>query len=462
MKKSINKNKMMNIGYILIFCVLSGYILNYLNLAAGSIPLMDYWIAGGANLEIIMTKGLVWSEVFPIPHALHWNPVYKVLNYVFVRFFYCDNLAYVFAGAFFLSITIAVILVIYHKKIATKSSLLTFCGAIVCVIPMINLNQWEILTLYCSVVFMLRILLYVLLLNYLDKLFVEGNEEGQWRRVIVYGIFSIVTILFVSQAYFPGFVAAVCFIVVVDYIIKRNKEYIKYYSAVFISMLSGALIYYVTLDKGTAGTGESVDISQRIIDFIKGLILMLGSTIIPQTKQSLNMQNTYSAGIVILSLACFSVYLFFRTKMYKKTYFPLACLVYAFVSILVIEYGRIYTFGLGSVTSSRYVVETTIGLVGLMQIYWNCLISIDMKKIVKGISVCAIVGVLGMMMWSNSVEMEIAPYRKIYNQGMENLLINIDEVTDEQLSIFQTAPDNVRKTAEIMKKYNLSVWHNSN
>ena len=52
----------------------------------------------------------------------------------------------------------------------------------------------------------------------------------------------------------------------------------------------------------------------------------------------------------------------------------------------------------------------------------------------------------------------VPAYRKAYNDVMEELALNIDNVSDEQLEIFQSSPNNVREGIAAMKKYHLLLW----
>ena len=54
--------------------------------------------------------------------------------------------------------------------------------------------------------------------------------------------------------------------------------------------------------------------------------------------------------------------------------------------------------------------------------------------------------------------MKIGPYRKAYNQNMVDLALGIDNVSDEELQIFQAPPEDVRGGIEVMKKYHLCLW----
>lgn len=442
---------------ILIFTSLAGYLMCYISKSIGPMPLMDYWLGSGDYLESVMTEPLQLDNVISFPHALHWNPFFYFFDYFFVRYFYCDNRAYIYAGMVICFISIIILMKVYNQYFKVENKIVNAIGTIICTMPIINLNQWEIITLYCYFAFMARILIYLLLFYALDRL-LHSDCKKFLSKAILYSVISIIVINGVSQAYFPGMIAAVIGAILINCLVKKERD--KYIGciSIIVGQIVGSLLYYVTLDQ----TGMPVENVKSIIvilkDYFKGLLVMLGATVIPLSKQTENINFCYIVGGIILILAGMACFLFFKMKMYNITYFPLMCLIYAFVSIIVIIYGRLDRFGLESLGSSRYVVETTIGLIGLLQIYWKCLHNYATKIKYKVAVLPIIMGLFVAMIWANHIEMGIGPYRKDYNENMVKIAKNIDNVKDEDLTIFQAPAEDVRAGIAVMKKYHLCVW----
>ena len=457
--KGLGKKQIIDYAsYAAVFLIASLFLLRYLFSSIGSVRLMDFWIDSGEFIEKAMTQ-LPRLEMFiTIPHTLHWNPFGRLAEYFFVRLFGCDNRAFVYAGMLFSFLSIVYVMRIYKEHFSVKNLYFNSLGLIIFVMPIINLNQWEIFTLYCNFSFMFRIFIYYIIFGLLDKILHKNEQKKCLCASIYFGIINVIVILFMSQAYFLGLIAAEMVLIIIDRLINRNSKKVQVYFTVLISALSGFGIYYITLQRSALTISENVVSLGRAADYIQGILVMLGSTIVPQTIALDNISICYEIGIVIMILALIAVWLFFHMKVYEKTYFPLACLVYAFSSIIVIMIGRIDLFGLNSLTSSRYVVETTVGLLGIIQIYWYCFCK-ALLPIKKRLPLALILlGMAVMMCWTNKAEMKAGPYRKAYNDVMEELALNIDNVSDEQLEIFQSAPNNVREGIAAMKKYHLLLW----
>ena len=57
-------------------------------------------------------------------------------------------------------------------------------------------------------------------------------------------------------------------------------------------------------------------------------------------------------------------------------------------------------------------------------------------------------------------EIKIQNYRKIYCDNLINMMLNIEEYSDDELAVFQAGdPNLVRDGVELMKKYKLGIFH---
>ena len=109
--------------------------------------------------------------------------------------------------------------------------------------------------------------------------------------------------------------------------------------------------------------------------------------------------------------------------------------------------------------ASRYVVESSIGLVGMIWMTYalfgdaakNWLMAC---KVVTAPLLCIL-----MMLCVIKVETGIAPYRKIYYENLADMMRNIDDYADEELGAFQAnSPDDVRYCIEFFKENGLSIF----
>lgn len=454
MKSIINKRNIT----VLIAILFIVQICKYMYISVDMMPMSDFWLGSGAHITSIMTDNYHLSDILQFPHLLHWNPYYMACDYFFVKFFLCDNRAYVYMGFFVSFFIMALFLKIYNEIMENDNLVLFTIGCFAFVIPLFNLNAWEIYTLFCNFAFMSRILVYVAMFYYFDRILKMNDNPKRRINAIIWGISSIFVILFISQAYFIGFVAAILFAIFIDLVLNKRRQYIEIYAYESGCMLLASIIYYVTLIKeGTAASSE-LTLLDHIKTFIKGTIVMLGGTIIHTNELNEGLTKHYVVGIIVLLIALLSVVLFFGLRIYEKSYFQIMLMVYAFVSIEAIIVGRVYKYGIESLASSRYVVESTLGLCGVVQICWIAFIS-NKIKYVKTISLLCCAIVVAGVLRADHIERDVGPYRKAYNAGMVSLALNIDNSTDDELKAFLTPPAEVRAGVQAMKEYRLNIWH---
>lgn len=200
-------------------------------------------------------------------------------------------------------------------------------------------------------------------------------------------------------------------------------------------------------------------------NLIKGLLLMMGSTIVhTNIIQVFGLLIVYLAGAFVFVISIYAIYLFFKTKMHEKTYIPIMFMIYGFISMLLLFIGRYGLFGdLTYLTSSRYTCDTIVALIGIIWIYaysinYN---NFSFKKPIVIISILPIIVVSVATSVNNLSESVYAPYRGSYFQGILDtvLMDDITLATDEQIAATQANSREIFENGvNIMKKYNLGVF----
>lgn len=461
-KKSDLKYNIVNICLAVFFCIV---LFRYLYISIGILPYMDYWIDLSENIERVMVTPFVGiGDMFPQQHALHSAPGFMVINNIVMCISKVNNQYYVYGGFLFSVVNIIIITIWFNKYIEKQNYIINIILFSSSILSIINLNQWEIYGLFCNLSFMMRITIYLSMWLFLDSFL--RKKEVNIKKCFVFCLLQFLVINWFSQAYYVGFFVAefvvIAVVVVNDFVNEKDvdKRYILQVVVLFASGIGSCIYNIVTLQSGMASNGSiSISLLEKIRDMFLGIILVLGGTVVPVTEQGDGCSYVYIIGTFIAIMAILAVVLFFETKMYEKTCFPVACMVYALVSAAVICYGRIYSYGLQSVTSSRYVVETTIGLLGMFLIFAYSISKVRLGLVVNKISICTIVTIIAVLMIrADIVEMKIGPGRKVYNENLVEMARDIDNVDDEELMLFQASPDQVRSGVKALKKYKLSIW----
>jgi hypothetical protein len=329
---------------------------------------MDYWGGCSAYIEHIINDPVDFKAIFALPHGIHWNPFYSLCDYVFVRIFKCNNQAYIFAGMLCSFITFFLLIMHFNSSFKSENKKHLIIGAVFYLLPLFNLNQWEILTISCNFQFMFRIMIYIASFILLDKLFKVKSSQKELIYSVLFGLINAVSIFCISQAYYPGFAAALITSCMLELIIKRKKQDIIPCIFIILCNIAASVGCYMTTLKETAQVSLTSS-NSGVIDIAKGFVLMLGATVTPTFVLSKTIIINLVVGFFILFLAVVSIIIFFKNKQYESSLFPIMCLVYAFVSIIIIIIGRMNFYGIETLGTSRYVVDTTIGLLGLTHIF---------------------------------------------------------------------------------------------
>ena len=140
---------------------------------------------------------------------------------------------------------------------------------------------------------------------------------------------------------------------------------------------------------------------------------------------------------------------------------PAVCLLYALAISVMICWGRIGKFGPESMTASRYVVESSVGLIGIVWMTYALFGDTVKNWFAVCRTVVAPLVCLLMMLYVIKAENVIAPYRKIYYENLADMMQNIEDYADDELGAFQAnSPDDIRYCIDFFKENKLSIFKN--
>lgn len=467
------KNNIIILSVILVLVVK----LYYLYIATENVPIMDYWRYINEITDKVFANNITFDDLWK-NSLVHRNPLLYILLIINMKYFGLNTQIEIFSGAIIGAVNCFIIYNIYLNtvlKYLTNNYKIGQILFIIIVTTVFNYNQWEINTLQFSLTFMIRIATFLLIYRMVDNYL--HNIETRKHEALKIGIIILLAVCILSQGYFPAMVGTVIFAILLHFIITfktEGKKYIKYYFIIFISIIASMLLYLNGLTSMTQGDNSIVLFTKSIFNgnFINGVIMMMGGSLISFEFVSKfgGIIIYYIVGTITFIAYAVALIIYFKNKIYKRTYFPIMLIIYAFINIVLIIYGRLSTFDLGYLASSRYTCETTLGLIGILLILIDYfLMLLDNKKnkwtskitvsfLFTNLLICVIVICLCL---SALMEIKTAPYRKIYDQNLIDMLFNIENTTDDELIAFQAYnPEYVRNGAELMKKYQLGVFNN--
>ena len=446
--------------------------INYVLMASENVPVMDYWRYIYQFGDKIFQEGVTLKDLW-VPQAGATHRPMGVPIFLFlmnVKYFGLNTQIEIVGGVIALAVNTLFLLWVFLKKMKWEHGL-EKCGFILLMLCVFNINQWEIMTLEFSMGFAIRALLLLISLYLFDHL---QKEQVKWYQPLLVAVWMFI-VACLSGSYGPAVVGAMCFVAFVQLFVNKThklKNAIRNFVMIFGFCIG--TIFFMTGIGGGVSSGAGGKLADMIADgrFLKAIFYMLGSSVLhvesSYVKENIEILTTVGIGLFILYLL--AIFLFFKRRLFEKTYLPIMLMAYAACSILAIAFGRIPMYGVKGVIASRYVCETTLGLVGLVWILWYEICyqfkNRKEKEAVKTVfayakvfvCVAAVIGILRFLDISANTEYAIAPYRGKYQEGLINKMKSDRELTDSELAGFQSERKFIEEAIEIMKRYGLGVF----
>lgn len=439
---------------------------NYIKTAESTVPIMDFWHWIAIYGQKVVEGTIHFKDFFFSDRGEHIQPLLMAIQFDVLRYSKFDVKPLVEMGAV-LRIVMALFLVAVFITSNKKRNNEIFQGiTVICLILcVLNFNQWELMTEPFALGNSLRVFLYYL--SFMIPGFLAANIK-KWSAqkrtgvAVVFGSSSAaITVLF-SAAYFVAFLPAIGLSFM--YLLIRDRDKCKDYvfSVLIWGVLSfiGAITYLLLFMNGSRDSVVTmIDISKLPFHLLESIVLFFGASVLPNhLSDVVGFAPFYIVGTLLLLYIGILLSSYFGDKKDQYSIFPLTCIIYSTVIAVAISLGRMDEFGTTVMCSSRYAVESSIGLVGVTILTYEKYIchSVCIKSVVKGIMLELVL--LTMLCSSMVSELQIAPYRGLYSENIAEIMRNIDLYSDEELSVTQGEAGDVRYCVEFFKENKLSIF----
>lgn len=462
------KHRILFMGIVFAVCMLISYIyLKYISFSGSTTPIMDYWHWIAVYGEKIIAGSISAKDFFMSDLGEHIQPMVMAVQFFVLKAADFDVRPLVVYGAIG-RIILAYFLIAYFIKINIEGKrLLVLVTSVVLFACVLNLNQWELTTEPFSLGNVLRVGIYGLSFA-LAAQYIDGYKKRTLKKNTVYGmqlglLCSIITV-FVGGAYFVGHLMAIGVVLAWTFLQHWNEKKEYFIPMLLWGIISfvGALIYlYLYTLRGPTGhaTGQTFDVLEFLISTCKAVVLFWGAALLPTAlAETTGLTPFYLVGIfMMIWILCLLLYAS-RIKNEKLNSFPVICIWYALSISVFIAFGRSEKFSVATMTSSRYVVESSIGLVGIVWLSFS-LIQDGTRKLSHKVCFAVPVIVMAILLGnSNYKEWKTGPYRQAYTENIAEMMRNIESYADDELAITQGKAQDVRFCVEFFKKNNFSIF----
>lgn len=441
----------------------------YMNTAKSTVPIMDYWQWIAVYGQRVQDGTLTFRDYFNSDFGEHIQPMCMAINFLVLKISHFDVKPLVEWGMWLRVIVTALIVILFvwrQRNTQYRNYLLQLICAIAICMSVLNYNQWEMTTEPFSLTNAFRIANYFLSFYFAD-IFVKGIATRKMRVNLIYGAllgcFCAYLTIFVGAAYFVGHLVAIG-VVMLWTLLQQRQAFKKYFwpMAVWaaISFIAACAYYILVSRRGV--TREDAETTKNVLVLIIQAVCYFwgGLFVHDQTVNEYGSSLITMVGAFVLIYSVVILIRYLKTHREGKELFPAMCLIYALILSVAISVGRVTLFGAGSLAASRYVVETGIGLVGTVWMTYSVAVEHPFKKIKWAKYTVCVYLVIAMLSSAAAEEMEMAPYRKIYNDNLAEMMTHLEDYTDDELGVFQAnSPDFVRYCVEFFKENNLSFFY---
>lgn len=470
---SEQKKKVIFFGiFFLALTALTVGFIYYIDVAACRVPIMDYWewIADYGPKFVDHSIGVKDFIINPDKSAMsaqHMSPGSSALQLWILYFNKFDVWVLVILGTIIRVLAGWCLTLVFIRKCyrTCKSKAALLITGLLIFAAYINLNQWEVLSQPFIFTFSFRVALYLLSFFWAQEYYnnlENGTVAQNIIQTILFGVYCGLLTILISSAYFVGHLFAIILTGIIKFIwCPEFRKKAKFSMPIYVVLQMIAVLLYYTMIRLSVSLkgGSTAGINFKIIDVIKGLFVYIGSLIVPQTYvESAGYESALAIGTFIFVIMIALMIAYFKLGIDKKSLFPFMCIVYAGTTGAVIAVGRVSAFGIGTMNSSRYVVESTIGLIGLIWMGFEVLQNVAIKSVIGLDKIVLVTALTIGLSFSATTEIKIAPYRGAYYTQLYNYMLDVDNVDDSSLGVFQNTPENVRFVVEFFKENNYSIF----
>lgn len=424
----INGNRIAYAGLLLLFIaviLLAGY-------AGRSVITADQW----HFLDVISAyyqHGFSFRDVWE-GHGPHRTPVYKTLFLLDAIYFHLNVKLEIYAGIMALLAMAVMLYLRFRDSLRDRVSPLRLQLSFLVIATVIfSFNQWALYFYSLST-----------LDNFLGKIFfvlVWCYMDSGIRRALSYDFILkfCLAFLLLLLIFGEGMGAALIFVALIVVLLSgfclsvwHDQKYRVLLIATLLTSILSQLIYWEVPPK-LQGNGHLFDAMLAVFvhpwDALQYALATLGSSLLNAGWAQISSHTDaalYAVGTLVMLAYVAAVWLFFRNKMWQKTWLPLILMLYSILFLGLLLVGRYGTGNLASEAAPRYATDLQLGIVGILWVFYYARYSSQpvTGNWVKSLVVVSTVFVLIMQVGSVFLVIRSAPYMRKANLDFVQYMIH--------------------------------------
>jgi hypothetical protein len=353
-------------------------------------------------------------------------------------------------------------LIRYINKIFNKTNeklVMIICMAIIFIET--SLVQWENIVFSGGSIQLIGVCFFLELMYVFERILFNTLC---WKNLFEYFVMVLLCLLFGGQ-YTLGLFITLFIVFFINFLLSKDKRkrLIKI-SPILLILMFGFYFFYSSIfthdNIFIRDIGKTISFLEQIIVWFKFILLnYCGSVLGVDVFRNLeiNLEFGYFIGFIVLCIYIYTIYLFFKKEIYRRTLIPFLLIIYANVTIAIITLER-SIFGDSYALTSRYTTSTVLGLIGSVIVLSFVFFEKGHKNI-KKLNLLIIIFFIFCLGFTNVIEWKNVPFRKKYYKKLEIMALNPKLYNENELSMFQAkSMDCIYNGFSILKEYKLNIF----
>jgi len=421
----------------------------------------DMYLIKGGFIESYCKGSLTFADIWR-PTAAARILGYNILQIANINLFSMNSKIIVLLIPFLMLGSALLIYRDYRKSLAPECSP-QFIAATFLVLTLIifNVIQWEGLTFGYGFVFQSPMPFFIASFVSLE-LFLSTGIRKYWPLAFILPTMAVLVFGGThSFAFAPALGSTfLCYLLTRSSRLTKDFWFRALMISVFLATIAFLYMYRIHHNDYLPNSSYRMDIILASpFETLQFFLAAFGASVVGVDAAAyFSFHTIVIIGLVVVLLYSLVLVLFFRSRMYERTYLPLFLIMQTIFYLFFMTIGR-FRLGIAYGMASRYTCVSIYGLVALAWIFMFILTrSARPTALLKSIICAGLVMIFAGLLLTAVVEWRIQPYRKIYFEQIHAIAMHVDTAMPEELSKFEERPNHVRDSLRLLRDYRLNVY----
>jgi hypothetical protein len=422
----------------------------------------DMYLIKGGFIESYLKGKLTFADL--------WRPLnvsrilgYNLLQIVNIELSSMNSKLMVLLIPFFMLASAILIYREYRKSLIPEHSSEFIAATFLSLTFIIfNVIQWEGFLYSCDLIFQQSMPFFIASFICIELFLLRGN----WKYLRLTIILMPLAMLVFNGRLYVSFIPTLG-VVFLCYLLNNRSSLTKdfWIRALLISvfLVTIAFLYISGINFNVNASYNMSEIFASPLDVSHFILASFASSVVGTdvffSCTYVSFDTMLIIGLIIIVLYVLALVLFFKSRMFKRTYLPLFLIMQTFFYLGFMTIGR-FELGKDYGMASRYTAISVYGLAAMVWIFiFNLSHRVKPKMLLKGTIFTSLMIIFFGLILTSIIVWHIQPERKKILEQLHDIAMRVDTATPEELSRFFESPERVRASLRLLREYKLNAYH---